>query len=125
MERAQDEIAEVSVRERLIDLIQNIIIYKFARMSREEAKKMLGLSDLKTTRVYQEAREEGREEGRDEGLAEGLLAGIALGLELRFGVEGLRLLPEIRKIRDQDVLWAIYEGIKTVKTAEELRIIYR
>jgi hypothetical protein len=36
----------------------------------------------------------------------------------------LRLLPEIYKLEDVDVLRAIHEGLKTVATVEELRQIY-
>jgi hypothetical protein len=51
--------------------------------------------------------------------------GIELGLQLKFGAPGLRLLPEIRKIEDTDVLHALLEGLKTVDTLDELRLIYR
>lgn len=73
----------------------------------------------------QEGLQEGLQQGRQEGAREGLLAGIELGLELKFGSEGVRLLPEIRKIEDVDVLQAIHEGLKTVDTPDELRRIYR
>jgi predicted transposase/invertase (TIGR01784 family) len=36
-------------------------------MSREEIEAMFSLSDLKQTKVYQEALEEGKEEGKEEG----------------------------------------------------------
>ena len=76
----------------------------------------------------QQGREEGLQQGLQQGLRqgirEGLLAGIELGLELKFGAEGLRLLPEIRRIEDVEVLRAIQEGLKTVQTLEELRRIY-
>ena len=39
------------------------MVYKFPQLSREEIEEMLGLSELKQTRVYQEALEEGRQEG--------------------------------------------------------------
>ena len=48
----------------LIDLIKTIIVYKFEKLSREEIEAMLGLADLKQTRVYQEARTEGLHEGQ-------------------------------------------------------------
>jgi predicted transposase/invertase (TIGR01784 family) len=37
-------------------------------MSREEIEAMFSISDLKQTKVYQEALEEGKEEGREEGI---------------------------------------------------------
>jgi len=118
--RTRAEVEETSDQAGLIELIEQIMVYKFPGKSREEVERMLGVSDLKKTRVYQEAREEGIEEGR----LEGRLEAIEMGLELKFGVEGLRLLPEIRKIKDGDILRAISEGIKAAKTLDELRRIY-
>ena len=43
------------------------------------------------------------------------LAGIELGLELRFGDEGSRLLPEIRQIEEVEVLRAIHAGLKRAR----------
>ncbi len=42
------------------------MVYKFPQLNREEIEEMLGLSELKQTRVYQEARAEGRQEGMQE-----------------------------------------------------------
>ena len=60
-----------------------------------------------------------------QGVQQGLLSGIALGLELKFGVESLQLMPEIRQIQNVEKLEAIQQGIKTANTWEELREIYR
>jgi predicted transposase/invertase (TIGR01784 family) len=68
--------------------------------------------------------QQGLQQGQQQGLRLGLVQGITLGLDLKFGAEGLRLLPEIRKIEDIDVLTAIQEALKTVKTIDELRRVY-
>jgi hypothetical protein len=73
----------------------------------------------------QQGFQQGREEGLQQGLRQGLLAAVELGLELRFGVEGLRLLPEIYKLDDVDLLRAIHEGLKRVQTLDELQRIYQ
>jgi predicted transposase/invertase (TIGR01784 family) len=65
------------------------------------------------------------EQGIQQGIQQEILSSIELGLELKFGVEGLQLLPEIRKIEDVDVLRAIREGLKIATTLDELRLIYR
>lgn len=62
---------------------------------------------------------------KQEGLREGLLEGIKLGLELKFGNEGLQLLPEISQIQDIEVLKEIQSGIKQAGSTEELRSIYQ
>jgi len=51
--------------------------------------------------------------------------GIELGLELKFGVEGLLIMPEINEIEDLDILNAIHSGIRTAKTLDELRKIHK
>ncbi len=59
------------------------------------------------------------------GIRQGLLEGIELGLELKFGKEGLTLMPAISQIEDIERLRTIKEGILTVNTVEELRQIYQ
>ena len=67
----------------------------------------------------------GIEQGIEQGRRQGLLEGIELGLELKFGSEGLQLLPEISQIQSVEMLKAIQVGIKTANTLEELRQIYQ
>jgi predicted transposase/invertase (TIGR01784 family) len=43
----------------IIELIETIVFYKFPLLSREEIERMLGLSELRETKVYQEASAEG------------------------------------------------------------------
>ena len=74
---------------------------------------------------YQEIVQQGIEQGLQQGMRQGLLIGIALGLELKFGAEGLELLPEIREIEDVELLAEISEAIKTVDTLNALQQIYR
>lgn len=57
------------------------------------------------------------------GIRQGLLEGISLGLDLKFGTEGLSLLPEISQIENVEQLRTILAGLKTVSTVEELRQI--
>lgn len=58
-------------RIRLVELIETIVVYTFPRRSRQEIAAMLGLTDLKETRFYQETREEALRDGREAGLREG------------------------------------------------------
>jgi len=54
----QEAVAGLSSQE-IIELIQTIMVYKFPQLNREEIEEMLGLNELKQTRVYQEALQEG------------------------------------------------------------------
>ena len=68
IEQAKQETVLSSIsRQEIIELIETIVMYKFPNLSRQEVEQMLGLSELKQTRVYQEALAEGRQEGRQEG----------------------------------------------------------
>jgi hypothetical protein len=66
----------------------------------------------------------GLERGREEGLRQGLLAGIEQLLEVKFGAEGLNLLPEIRQLSEVEKLQAILHAIRTAGTTNELRRIW-
>ncbi len=68
IEQSQQEVVAGLSSQEIIELIQTIMVYKFPQLNREQIEEMLGLSELKQTRVYQEAREEGRQEGIQEGL---------------------------------------------------------
>jgi predicted transposase/invertase (TIGR01784 family) len=56
----------------IIKLIETILVYKFPQLSRKEIERMFGLSELRQTKVYQEAFQEGRQEGEQRGEQKGL-----------------------------------------------------
>ena len=53
------EISNPVVIRSIIDLLETVLVSKFAKLSRQEIQTMFWLSDIKQTRVYQEAMEEG------------------------------------------------------------------
>jgi predicted transposase/invertase (TIGR01784 family) len=77
------------------------------------------------TKGIDEGKKLGIDEGKKLGILQGLYDYIELALEFRFGVEGLREFSNILKIKDIDVLRAIKNGVKMVKTPDELHQIYR
>jgi predicted transposase YdaD len=85
-------------------------IYEF-----EEEKKMHYITSIERKGVKQ---------GLQQGLQQGLLEGITLGLELKFGKEGMRELPNIKKIKSLERLRIIFNAIKTVQSLDELRQMY-
>jgi predicted transposase/invertase (TIGR01784 family) len=91
LDRTRQEIADLALQRKLIELIETTLVYKFPDLSRQEIEAMLGLNELKQTRVYQEAWEEGHQEGRQEGRQEGevsgKLAAVPLLLEAGMTVE--------------------------------------
>ena len=76
-----------SQQRQLLELIETVLVYKFPSMSREEIEAMFRLSELKQTRVYQEAFQEGKEEGIEQGERRGKLQAVAYLLSLGASVE--------------------------------------
>ena len=68
----------------------------------------------------QKGLQEGIQKGLQEGIQEGLREAIELGLKLKFGVEGLKLLPEVESIKDIKALKALKEAIEVGKSLEEI-----
>jgi len=71
MQRTKVEITDFTVKQNIIELLESVLVSKFSKLSRQEIEAMFLLSDIKQTRVYQEARLEGRLEGNLEGNLEG------------------------------------------------------
>ena len=102
IDRVQQELTDAAERKKILELVETLIIYKFPELSRQDVEQMLGLSELKQTRVYQEALEEGLEQGREEGK----LAAVPLLLEAGMTVEQIaeRLgidLEVVRRVAQQ------------------------
>jgi len=62
--------------------------------------------------------------GLQRGRIEGLSQGIEGMLRLKFGEPGLRLMPEIREIKESEKLEAILHSIETAASPEDLRQIW-
>ncbi|KAM3096143.1 DUF2887 domain-containing protein [Phormidesmis sp. 146-12] len=62
IERTRQELTDVTIQQNFIELVETIFVYKFPKLNSQEIGKMLRLSDLKQTRVYQEAQEEKQDE---------------------------------------------------------------
>ena len=61
MERTKTEISNDREKKGIIELLETVLVSKFSQLSRQEVEAMFLLSDIKQTRVYQEAKEEGRQ----------------------------------------------------------------
>ncbi len=55
---------------------------------------------------------------------EGIVEGIELVLDVKFGADGLRLLSEIREIKDIKKLRAVQRALKIARTPDEVRRVY-
>ena len=73
---------DTEIQEQVLELIETVLVYKFPKLTRQEIEAMFTYSDLKQTRVYQEAREEGEQRGEQRGLQLGEKLGEQRGLKL-------------------------------------------
>jgi hypothetical protein len=58
------------------------------------------------------------------GHCRGLREGIESLLRVRFGEEGLRLMPEIREVYEEEKLAAILKALETANTPDEVRRLW-
>ena len=66
MQRTKTEIGNDRERQGIIELLETVLVSKFSQLSRQEIEAMFLVSDIKQTRVYQEAKQEGRQEGKQD-----------------------------------------------------------
>ena len=59
IDQIRTEVTDEVAKRELLQLIETIIVYKLPSKSRQEIEAMFGLSELKQTKVYQEAFQEG------------------------------------------------------------------
>lgn len=62
----------------VLELINTIFIYKFPDLTRQEIEVMLGISELKQTRVYQEAKQDGQIEEKQATVSRLLTLGLTV-----------------------------------------------
>jgi len=74
-QQTRQDIASPKLQKDLIELLETIMVYKLPNKGREEIEAMFGLSELKQTKVYQEAKMEGIIEGETKGRMEGEIKG--------------------------------------------------
>ena len=58
------------------------------------------------------------------GMEKGLLEGIEVFLKVKFGAEGLELMPELRELHDPKLLRAVLEAIPAAAGPSELRRVW-
>ncbi|MDD1414336.1 Rpn family recombination-promoting nuclease/putative transposase [Dolichospermum sp. ST_con] len=88
MARTKTEVENEREKQGIIKLLETVLLSKFSQLSRQEIEAMFLVSDIKQTRVYQEAKQEGREEGREEGKKDEATNLLIRILSKRFGKLG-------------------------------------
>ena len=118
VDRVQQSPLADADRDKFVELIETILVYAFPRLSRQEIAAMLGITDLRETRVYQDALEEGRQEGRQAGRQEGRQGGRQEGRQEEAQSFVLRLLN--RKVGPLSEDWQTRVGQLPLDALEAL-----
>lgn len=85
--QARQQLTEELTQQKILDIIETILMYKFADLSREELQVMLGLDEFKQSRLYQDIKDEGEMKAKLESIPRLLTLGlsveqVAIGLNL-------------------------------------------
>ncbi|ACK71767.1 conserved hypothetical protein [Gloeothece citriformis PCC 7424] len=116
IEQTKNQLSDETIQKNLIDLIESIIVYKFPLKTREEIEAMFNLSDLKQTKVYQEALAEGEGIGEQRGEANLVLR----LLNRRLGQISPTLTEQIRGLSVEQ-LENLGEALLDFRTSEDLK----
>jgi predicted transposase YdaD len=76
--RAETELAASPLGAAVIELVEEVLIRRFSRLTREEVRSMFQLEDLRKTKVWQEAHEEGKAVARKEIVQNCLAQGMSI-----------------------------------------------
>jgi len=95
VEKTRQEVEDETFKQKVVQLIETVLIYKLPQLSREEVKAMFGLEELKKTRYFQEVAAEAQMEGKLEGKLESVPGFLALGLSVEQIAGALKLDVEM------------------------------
>ena len=116
-----------------LEFLETIILY-LAKGTNKLTERKLGEAlqkalpdlggDAMTTlaeKWFQEGEKKGEEKGEEKGEKRAFLEMIETGLRLKFGIDGLRLFPDIVKIDDKEKFKAIHQRVWTAASLDEIR----
>jgi predicted transposase/invertase (TIGR01784 family) len=81
LHRAKDPVRDRVLGDKVIELVEEVLVRRYTKLSREEIRAMFPLADIRNTRVWREIYQEGQDEGVEKGLKEGVEKGLKEGEE--------------------------------------------
>ena len=91
IQQVQQEIEDDIYRQKVLELIETILVYKFTNLSRQELEAMFGLDELKQTRYFREVAEEAVLKGELQGKLKSVPRLLQLGLTIEQIAMALKL----------------------------------
>ena len=97
IQKTRQQLTDASKRQKVLELLETILVYKLTNLTRQEIEAMFTLDELKQTRYFREVAEDAKVEGK----LEGKLETVPLLLELGLTVEEIaaRLAVDIEAVR--------------------------
>ncbi|BAZ11973.1 hypothetical protein NIES4071_38010 [Calothrix sp. NIES-4071] len=117
MEQTKTQVTNAEAQEKILELIDKILVYKFPKLSRQELENMFSLDDLKKTRYFQDVMEEG-------GLRKARQYIVSV-LQARFTNVPSGILEKLNSIEDSSVLDRLIIQAATVKNIAEFQQILK
>jgi flagellar biosynthesis/type III secretory pathway protein FliH len=88
----------------------------------EEGKKMPYVTSVERIGI-EKGMQQGLQQGMQQGIVQGLLEGIELAVEVKFGGQGLTLMPLIQRIEAPEKLKAVKAAVRTAKDLSQLKAL--
>jgi predicted transposase/invertase (TIGR01784 family) len=100
---AEKEVADSDLAAKVIELVEGLLLRRFAQLNREEIRVMFQLHDLRESKVWQEAHETGVEEGQARKQRELILKCLAKGMSVREVANLLEIpLKDVRRLAKEN-----------------------
>jgi predicted transposase/invertase (TIGR01784 family) len=107
------------------DADETVVMRAMAEAPPEAQEVAVTIAEKLRQEGRQQGIERGIEQGMDQGQRQGLLKGIRTSLNLRFGADGLALMPELSAVTDTATLDAVNDAILTARTIDDIRAVCR
>ncbi|NES83945.1 MAG: Rpn family recombination-promoting nuclease/putative transposase [Moorea sp. SIO2B7] len=102
MQKTREDVEDLAFRQKVLELMETVLVYKFTTLSRKELEAMFGLDELKQTRYFQDVAAENKLEGKLEGKLESVPGFLALGLSVEQIAQALKLeVDVVRKAAEE------------------------
>jgi predicted transposase YdaD len=67
IQKTRQQLTDASKRQKVLELLETILVYKLTNLTRQEIEAMFTLDELKQTRYFREVAEDAKVEGKLEG----------------------------------------------------------
>nr|WP_263012723.1 Rpn family recombination-promoting nuclease/putative transposase [Laspinema sp. D3b] len=101
IQQAKQQLVDEGLKQKVVGLIETIMVYKLTDLTTQEIEAMFGLDELKQTRYFQEVAAKAEEKGKLKGKVEGKLESVPNLLEMGLTVQqiALALQLDIEQVR--------------------------